>query len=120
VQDEPLYALSAGAAVLSELHDCPAILSAIAEGGEPAHAEVAPRLRERRGHYLIVLDQREARAVRNFEIDESSVRLLEEFRRPRMLGELGEDGAGELVESLVELGVLYTTTPMAHAAATPT
>jgi radical SAM superfamily enzyme YgiQ (UPF0313 family) len=100
------YELSPAATVLSDIHDCPAILAAIAAG----IAEIPPAMKARRSNYVLVLDRREARAVRNFELDDASVRVLEELRTPQR----GDHADKELVASLLELGVLRAVT--AHAA----
>lgn len=100
--DTELWALSPAAALLRDLHDCPAILSAIG-----ADDPIAPAVSARRSHYLLLLDRRAERTVRNFELDDASLAMLEQFRRPRSL----EDGGNalpdpETFEHLFSLGVL--------------
>ena len=106
---DTVYELSPAAAVLSDIHDCPAILAAIAAGTP----ETAPGMAARRSNYVLVLDRRETRTVRNFELDDASVHVLEEFRTPRR----GDPADEELVESLLELGVLRAVTERASVRA---
>jgi hypothetical protein len=100
--DEPLYVLSRRAAVVRDLHDCPTILDEIRGDGAGA---ISQSLRSQRRNYVLVLDSSGARAVRNFELDDASVLVLEEFRAPRRARDVDAE-ATQLVDALVELGVL--------------
>lgn len=96
------YMLSSRATLLRDIHDCPAILAAMADGGLPNPVP------SRRTSYVLVRDEAPARTVRNFEIDADSADFLEQFRKPIELTELDvdADGGAAVVERLVSLGVL--------------
>lgn len=98
--------LSSAAAVVRDLHDCPAILSAVAAGEAAPTAAISARR-----HYLLLLDGRAERIVRNFEIDAAGADLLEAFSQPRTAS------VDELNGGLGELIALGALDRVAHTAA---
>jgi hypothetical protein len=103
--------VSSAAATLRGLPDCPAILAAIdSRAPVPAAAET------HRANYLLLLDADDAHAaerrVRNFEIDDALLELIEAFAEPNTLAEGAPDPeAREQVEALVRLGALTEVRP---------
>jgi radical SAM superfamily enzyme YgiQ (UPF0313 family) len=93
------YVVSSAVAVLRDLHDCPAMLSAIWSG-----APVSRSASSDRHHYLLLLNRSDERTVRNFKLNDATVELIEGFRRPRPLGNAD---AQKEVGHLLRLGVLH-------------
>jgi radical SAM superfamily enzyme YgiQ (UPF0313 family) len=106
------YVLSSSAAVLRDLHDCTAILTAIAESAGRAPAQIPPAVTSRLGDYLVVLDRRSKKSLRNFELDRTTADFLEEYGRNGSDDDDDPD-VRSFVDELVGLGVLQ---PAANAA----
>lgn len=101
--DPGRYMLSSSAAVLRSLHDCTAILAAIAANGS-SPARIPPTVASRLGDYLIVLDRRAEKRLRNFELDGPTAEFLEGYRRPRSLDV--DPDVRSFLDELVGLGAL--------------
>jgi Radical SAM superfamily/B12 binding domain len=107
------YRLSAKAIVLRDLHDCPEILDRLSKSHRAVTAADIPLdLISRRSHYLLLAD-REANVLRNFELDDRSATLIEAFRGPRETQNIAMPLTGKetapvlaLCGELVRLGVL--------------
>jgi len=92
-----IYALRPGASVLRDVHDCPAILAALARRDGDLD-DVACARSAGLGHYVSLVEDAATGRVRNFALSEPSARLLEFLRQCRThreclayWGRLGQD-----------------------------
>jgi hypothetical protein len=101
------YVLSPAAAALPDLHDCPSLLAALG-----AREPVPDEIESARANYLLLLDDPAERRIRNFEIDDALLELIEGFASPHTLAEGAPDPeARSQVEELVRLGALTEVGP---------
>jgi len=118
---QPLMQLAPRATMLRDIHPCPEILDVLSATAAPEAAEVPAELRARRGHYLL-LPGDGGLTVRNLTISGDSVKLLTFLETPRSRPEIarhigieangsGAEALGELLDHLLDLGVLQRGEP---------
>jgi hypothetical protein len=79
VSDGKQYRRAPGAAILTNIHDCPSLLDWIRGTPAAGICEVPDALRRRRGHYLLLLENSQDRTLRNFEVNNELALLVQYF-----------------------------------------
>jgi radical SAM superfamily enzyme YgiQ (UPF0313 family) len=111
-----IYVLSPGALVLRDVHNCPAILAELREGGHSSGTRrlIPKRLLSQRSHYLLYLDG--DRVLRTFALDDLSVAFVDYFSHPRTQREMSSVAHSELsrgfISKLIESGVVRSSSPV--------
>jgi hypothetical protein len=110
--------LSRGTTILRDIHRCPELLELLSGSLPQPDVEIPERLRDERIHLVLYQEHPEPRRIRNFELNESSARLLEYFEHahsyPEFLREFSLDAPLEhvgvapnsVVAWLLEVGIL--------------